>query len=161
MRTMRIVELGRPLELAEVPVPAPGPGEVLLRVRACGLNFADTLMVAGRYQEKPPLPFAPGLEVCGTVDALGAGRHRAGARARRVAGLCGAGGLAEYLARARRRCVPVPDGDGRRGGRGLPCRLRHQPRGARLARAAPAGRDAAGARRLGRRRADRGRDRAR
>ena len=73
MRAMQVVELGRPLELAEVPEPAPGPGEVLLRVRACGLNFADTLMAAGRYQEKPALPFAPGLEVCGTVAALGPG----------------------------------------------------------------------------------------
>ena len=52
---------------------AAGPGEVLLAVHACGLNFADTLLAAGRYQAKPPLPFAPGMEVCGTVTALGPG----------------------------------------------------------------------------------------
>ena len=144
MRTMQIVELGRPLELAEVPAPVPGPGEVLLRVHACGLNFADTLMAAGRYQEKPALPFAPGLEVCGTVEALGPG-VAAPAPGTRVAGLCGAGGLAELVALPAARCAPVPDGDARRGGRGLPRRLRHQPRRARLPRAAAARRDAAGA----------------
>ena len=108
MRTMRIVELGRPLEMAEVPEPVPGPGEVLVRVRACGLNFADTLMAAGRYQEKPPLPFAPGLEVCGTVAALGPG-VTAPVPGSRVAGLCGAGGLAEFVALPAAACAPVPD----------------------------------------------------
>jgi NADPH2:quinone reductase len=109
MRTMRIEELGQPLALAEVPEPVPGPGEALLRVHACGLNFADTLMVAGRYQEKPALPFAPGLEVCGTVAALGA--DVAGpAPGTRVAGLCGAGGLAELVALPAAACAPVPDG---------------------------------------------------
>ena len=73
MRAMRIEALGQPLAAVEVPPPVPGPGEVLLRVHACGLNFADTLMAAGRYQVKPPLPFAPGIEVCGTVEALGPG----------------------------------------------------------------------------------------
>ena len=131
MRTMRIVELGRPLEMAEVPEPVPGPGEVLLRVRACGLNFADTLMAAGRYQEKPALPFAPGLEVCGTVERARPRRRRAGAGTR-VAGLCGAGGLAEFVALPAAACAPVPGRDGRRGGRRLPRRLRHQPRRARL-----------------------------
>ena len=62
MRTMRIEALGQPLVLADAPSPSPGPGEALVRVRACGLNFADTLMAAGRYQEKPALPFAPGIE---------------------------------------------------------------------------------------------------
>jgi NADPH:quinone reductase len=107
MRTMRIVELGRPLELHEVPDPVPGPGEVLLRVHACGLNFADTLLAAGRYQEKPALPFAPGLEVCGTVAALGPGAT-APAPGTRVAGLCGAGGLAELVALPAAACAPVP-----------------------------------------------------
>ena len=80
-------------------------------MHACGLNFADTLMAAGRYQEKPALPFAPGLEVCGTVAALGPGVAGAGAghprrlplrrgRARRVRRRPG-----------RRAAPPVPDGD--------------------------------------------------
>ena len=107
MRAMRVTGLGRELELCRVATPEPGPGEVLLKVHACGLNFADTLMVAGRYQEKPELPFAPGLEVCGTVVALGPGAAfpLPGAR---VAALCGSGGLAEYVAVAAERCIPAP-----------------------------------------------------
>ena len=158
MRTMRIEALGQPLVPAEVPVPAPGPGEALLRVRACGLNFADTLMAAGRYQEKPALPFAPGLEVCGSVEALGPG-VAGPAVGTRVAGLCDAGGLAEFVVLPAAACAPVPDGDGRRGGGRVPRRLRHQPHRAGAARAAPSRRDTAGHRRLGRGRADRGRDR--
>jgi NADPH2:quinone reductase len=106
---MRIEALGQPLTMAEVLEPAPGPGELLLSIRACGLNFADTLMVAGRYQEKPALPFAPGLEVCGTVAALGPG-VAGPAPGTRVAGLCAAGGLAELVALPAAACAPVPDG---------------------------------------------------
>ena len=109
MRAMRIEALGQPLVMADVPAPVPGPGEALLRVHACGLNFADTLMAAGRYQEKPPLPFAPGIEVCGTVVALGPG-VAAPAVGTRVAGLCGSGGLAELVALPADACAPVPDG---------------------------------------------------
>ena len=108
MRAMQITGLGQPLRLAEVPIPEPGRGEVLLRVAACGINFADTLMAAGRYQEKPPLPFAPGLEVAGTVVA--AGPEAALAPGTRVAALTPAGGLADYVAVAAARCTPLPDG---------------------------------------------------
>ena len=73
MRAMRVHELGAGLVMDDVPMPQPGPGQVLLKVHACGVNFADTLIVKGRYQEKPPLPFAPGMEVCGTVQMLGDG----------------------------------------------------------------------------------------
>ena len=73
MRAMRVHELGAGLVMDDVPRPQPGPGQVLLRVHACGVNFADTLIVRGRYQEKPPLPFAPGMEVCATVETLGEG----------------------------------------------------------------------------------------
>jgi len=61
------------LRLGEVPAPEPGPGEVALRVAAAGVNFADLLMTSGRYQERPPLPFTPGLEAAGVVTALGHG----------------------------------------------------------------------------------------
>lgn len=108
MRAMQVTEIGQPLRLAEVPVPVPGPGEVLVRIAACGINFADTLMVAGRYQEKPALPFAPGLEVAGTVEAAGPGATIAPGT--RVAAMTPAGGLAEYVALAAGRCTPVPDG---------------------------------------------------
>ena len=75
---------------------------------ACGLNFADTLMAAGRYQEKPALPFAPGLEVCGTVAACGPGVAWP-APGTRVACVCGAGGLAELVAVPAAGCAEVPE----------------------------------------------------
>lgn len=107
MRAMQITELGRPLEMRQVARPEPGRGEALVRVHACGLNFADTLMVTGRYQVRPPLPFTPGLEVCGTVEALGPGVSGP-APGTRVAVHCKGGGLAEYLSVAAERCVAVP-----------------------------------------------------
>ena len=75
MRAVVCRELSGPqsLSVEEVPDPKPGPGEVAVDVAAAGLNFADTLMVTGKYQEKPELPFTPGLELAGTVTALGAG----------------------------------------------------------------------------------------
>jgi NADPH2:quinone reductase len=69
-------ELGEPrdvLALAEVPEPEPGPGQVLVRVRAAAANFPDVLMCRGGYQVRPPLPFTPGIELCGEVVAVGAG----------------------------------------------------------------------------------------
>jgi NADPH:quinone reductase len=59
--------------LREIATPDPGPGEVRLRVRAAAVNFPDLLMTRGEYQHKPPLPFIPGLEVAGEVEALGEG----------------------------------------------------------------------------------------
>ncbi len=64
------------LTLADVPAPEPGPGEVLIAVAAAGVNFADSLIIAGQYQEKPPFPFAPGLESAGRVLAVGDGVGR-------------------------------------------------------------------------------------
>ncbi|SMF72764.1 NADPH2:quinone reductase [Tistlia consotensis] len=82
------------LTLGELPDPAPGPGQVLVRVAAAGVNFADVLMVEGKYQEKPAFPFAPGLEVAGTVEAVGGGVTRVEA-GQRVLALVGTGGFAE------------------------------------------------------------------
>ena len=107
MRAMRAYALGEPLTLSDVPEPTPGPGEALLRVHACGVNFADTLMVAGKYQEKPPVPLTPGMEICGTVAALGPGADGV-AVGQRVASFVGHGGFAEFLAVPAARCVPVP-----------------------------------------------------
>jgi NADPH:quinone reductase len=72
---MRIHELDGldALQLEEVPSPAPGAGEVRIAVHAAGVNFADTLVVEGRYQHKAPLPFSPGMEAAGEVLELGAG----------------------------------------------------------------------------------------
>ncbi len=67
-------ELGEPrdvLTLAEVPDPEPGPGQVLVRVRGAAANFPDVLMCRGGYQVRPPLPFTPGIELCGEIVAVG------------------------------------------------------------------------------------------
>jgi NADPH2:quinone reductase len=107
MRAMQVTELGAPLVPADLARPEPGPGEVLLRVHACGLNFADTLMVAGTYQEKLPLPFVPGMELCGTVVACGEGVDGP-PPGTRVAAFAGGGGLAEFAAVPAARCVVAP-----------------------------------------------------
>jgi len=60
-------------EIADLPDPVPGPGEVLIRSRAAGVNYPDLLVIEGRYQHKPPLPFTPGKELAGEVAALGDG----------------------------------------------------------------------------------------
>ena len=75
MRAVVCRELRGPdaLELADLPTPEPGACGVRIRVRAVGVNFADGLMLAGRYQEKPPLPFTPGLELAGEIEAVGVG----------------------------------------------------------------------------------------
>jgi len=65
---------GEPLRLESLPpLPPPGPGQVRVAIRAAGLNFPDTLMIAGRYQLKPPLPFIPGMEAAGVVEEAGPG----------------------------------------------------------------------------------------
>ncbi len=92
----------------EVPEPKPGPGDVLIRVRACGVNFADALIVQGTYQEKPLLPFTPGLEVAGEIVAMG--RDVAGfATGQRVAALCTTGGYAETVTAPAAVTVRIPD----------------------------------------------------
>lgn len=94
--------LGGPelLELREVPDPAPGPGEVRIRVRAAGVNFADTLVIQGCYQEKAALPLVPGLEVAGEIDRLGPAVEGL-ALGQRVLALLDRGGFAEQaIARA-------------------------------------------------------------
>ncbi|WP_329319766.1 NADPH:quinone oxidoreductase family protein [Streptomyces sp. NBC_01262] len=76
MKAWRVHENGEPREamrLDEVPDPQPGPGEVLLRVRAANVNFPDAMLCRGHYQIRPPLPFTPGVELCGEVAALGEG----------------------------------------------------------------------------------------
>lgn len=109
MKAMQLSEIGAPLGLVDADRPKPGAGQVLIEVRACGVNFADTLMVIGRYQEKPELPFAPGLEVAGVVAEWGEG-VTAPAIGTRVAATCGFGGLAEYVLAPAAACVPLPEG---------------------------------------------------
>jgi NADPH2:quinone reductase len=76
MRAWQIYQLGEPrdaLRLAEVPDPEPAPGQVLVRVLGAAANFPDVLMCQGSYQIRPPLPFTPGIELCGEVVTVGSG----------------------------------------------------------------------------------------
>ncbi|HEX5959539.1 MAG TPA: NADPH:quinone oxidoreductase family protein [Hyphomicrobiaceae bacterium] len=95
------------LELEELPDPMPADGEVVIDVKACGVNFPDTLIIEDRYQFKPPRPFAPGGEVAGVVAALGAG-VTAFKPGDRVIGSTLWGGMAEKLSVAAARCTPMP-----------------------------------------------------
>ena len=96
------------LAVEDVPEPRPGADDVLVRVRACGVNFADALIVQGKYQEKPPLPFTPGLEVAGEIDAMGEDVAGLGT-GQRVVALCATGGYAETVAAPAAVTVPIPD----------------------------------------------------
>jgi NADPH2:quinone reductase len=85
------------LTLADVPPPSePGPGQVAIDVAAAGVNFADLLMVAGKYQERPMPPFTPGFEIAGRVAAIGPGVTRV-KPGDRVLGLLDHGGFAEAV----------------------------------------------------------------
>lgn len=94
MKAIRVNSHSIPPEIEDIPDPSPGPGEILIQVAACGLNFADLLLIKGKYQETPPTPFTPGLEMAGTVLALGDGVKGPPVETR-VAAFCGQGGLAE------------------------------------------------------------------
>jgi NADPH2:quinone reductase len=98
----------RDLRVSEVEQPTPGTGQVRVAVRAAGLNFADTLMIAGQYQEKPPFPFAPGLEAAGTIDALGPGVENLKVGTR-VLALANHGAFAESLVTGASDVFAIPD----------------------------------------------------
>jgi NADPH2:quinone reductase len=104
MRAWRVHELSNPsaMTLDEVPVPIPGERQLLVRVRAAALNFPDVLMAAGLYQVRPPLPYIPGIELCGEVEDTG----------QRVLGgpADGHGAFAEYVVMDADRAWPVPEG---------------------------------------------------
>lgn len=99
------------LELGELPDPVPGPGEVLVDVHAVALSFMDTLMVAGRYQMRPPLPFVPGSDAAGVVLAVGEGVQyvREGDR---VACSHWHGGMAERMVAPEFTVAKLPDSVG-------------------------------------------------
>ncbi len=96
------------LALEEIEAPAPKAGEVLIKVAACGVNFPDALIIEDKYQFKPERPFAPGSEVAGTIEAVGAGVTDL-KPGRRVLASLGWGGMAEQVVAAAGRCVVIPD----------------------------------------------------
>lgn len=108
MLAYQVDAIGIEPQLRSVAEPAPGVGEVKVRIAACGLNFADLLMIKGTYQERPPLPITLGMEVAGRVEALGADVSGP-APGTRVAVFAGSGGLAEAGCFASARCVPLPE----------------------------------------------------
>jgi NADPH2:quinone reductase len=93
--------------VGDVPEPAPGPREALVRIHACGLNFPDVLMLQGKYQRKPPLPFTPGCEFSGIVESVGP--DVAGFKpGDRVCGTVDYGALAQKLAVSADNLVLLP-----------------------------------------------------
>mgnify|MGYP001764891059 CR=1 FL=1 len=107
MLSLRVETIGQSPVLAELPIPLPAAGEVQIAVSACGLNFADLLMTEGRYQDTPPTPFTLGMEIAGTVLALGPGTDGPPPGSRVVA-FAGQGGLAEVACVPTNRCLVLP-----------------------------------------------------
>lgn len=108
MRAYHIETAGAPARLTELPMPEPGPGQIRVAIRACGLNFADLLMQKGTYQDTPLAPFTLGMEVAGVVDALGP--EVAGfAIGDRVAVYCGQDGLADFGVFETAKAVKIPE----------------------------------------------------
>jgi NADPH2:quinone reductase len=97
------------LELADIPEPQAGFGEAVVRIKAAGLNFFDTLIIAGKYQYKPPFPFSPAAEFSGIVESVGPGVTGLGI-GDHVMGNIGWGAAREAVAVPARQLVKVPDG---------------------------------------------------
>lgn len=111
MKAVLCVEHGPPEKLVvqDIAVPEPARGQLRIRVRAAGVNFPDTLIIQNLYQFKPALPFSPGGEAAGVVDAVGEGVEdlKVGDR---VVAMTGHGCYAEYVIANRAQLVPIPDG---------------------------------------------------
>src|SRR2546427_3984898 len=110
MRAVLCRQYGPPesLTVEDVDDPTAGNGQVVIDVHACAVNFPDVLIIQNLYQFKPPLPFSPGAEVGGVVQAVGDGVEGL-AVGDRVLASTGWGGLAEQVAASADACVPIPD----------------------------------------------------
>ena len=95
------------LQLTELPVPQPGPCELLVRVRACSINYPDVLIIEDKYQLRPPRPFAPGSEIAGEVEAVGDGVDGWSPGDRLIAAT-GYGGLVEKIVIRANSAIPLP-----------------------------------------------------
>jgi len=111
MKAIQVHQFGSPevLSLEEIPTPKPGPGEVLVHVRAAGVNPYDTYMRAGTYAVKPPLPYTPGSDAAGIVEAVGPGvtKVKPGDRAYTATTITGA--YAEYVLARESQVYPLPE----------------------------------------------------
>jgi len=110
MKAILCTRFGGPddLEFKDLPDPAPGAGEVVVAVKSAALNFFDTLIIAGKYQVKPPFPFSPAAEFAGVVESVGAGVTGLSA-GDRVLGYGGFGAAREKVQIAAQRVVKIPD----------------------------------------------------
>jgi NADPH:quinone reductase len=110
MKALLSNELGGPdtLRMGELPDPQPGPGELLVRVRACSVNYPDVLIIEDKYQLKPPRPFAPGSEIAGSVERVGDGVEGWSVGDRLIAAT-GFGGMAEKVVIPAARAIPLPE----------------------------------------------------
>ncbi len=108
MRALHVTKIGAEPILTNLAYPQVGHNELVLDIKACGLNFADTLMVSGKYQDTPDTPFTLGMEVAGVIKEVGTkvAQFQVG---QRVAIYCGHGGLADVGVFPAARCVPIPD----------------------------------------------------
>jgi NADPH2:quinone reductase len=96
------------LELADLPDPVLGPGQLLVRVKACAINYPDVLIIEDKYQFRPERPFAPGGEIAGVVEAVGEGVTGWAEGARLIA-MLGHGGLSEKVLVAAAMAIPLPE----------------------------------------------------
>lgn len=108
MRAFQVTSFDTPPALTELEKPQPKAGQILVKIHACGLNFADLLMIKGTYQDTPIPPFVSGMETAGVVQAVGPDTQ-APAIGSRVAVFGGQGGLAEYGCFPADRAVVLPD----------------------------------------------------
>lgn len=111
MKALLCTRYGTPddLELADIADPGAAPGEVVVRIHAAALNFFDTLIIAGKYQTKPPMPFSPSAEFAGTVESLGNGVTQF-AVGDRVLGYVSHGAARERIAVGVHKLIRIPDG---------------------------------------------------
>ena len=110
MKAILCKTFGKPddLVLEETDAPPLGNRQVRIAVKACGVNFPDVLMIAGKYQMQPPMPFSPGAEISGDIVEVGAKvKHLKSGQ--RVLALCGHGGMAEQACVDANAVIPIPD----------------------------------------------------
>lgn len=112
MKAMRVHEISEDisiLRMEDIDLPSPAHGELRVRMKACSINFPDILMIQGKYQYKPDLPFSPGMEGAGVIDAIGSGVEGFSVGDKVVTGMrCG--GMAEYANVAAAATRHLPDG---------------------------------------------------
>jgi NADPH2:quinone reductase len=110
VRAVLCKEFGPPesLVIEDIAEPELDHGQVRIAIRACGVNFPDLLMIAGKYQHQPPMPFSPGAELAGDVIEI-AGDVADIKQGQRVIAVAGFGGMAEQICVHARRVVPLPD----------------------------------------------------